>query len=602
MLHRALAGAPRNPHLWYLLGNAQRGHGDSREAQACYTRALEEAPAFAEAHNDLGNVLQDAGRLGEAESHYREALRCAPAHPLVLSNLGCVLLRMNRLEEGADHLLRAIILAPDYADAHLNLGTVRRLQGDRGQALACFRAALALRPDDAAIRECLLTELQTVCEWSRFDELCGLQRRAVLDAGQRVSPFSLLSIPSTPGEQLQCARAFAARYAMAAGEARKTLSFNFPHRAGRRLKIGYLSADFREHAVAHLVAELIELHDRGRFEVVGYSLGPDDGSAMRARLRRAFDDFVDLRDMPHADAAARIHAGQVDILVDLQGYTQLARTEIVALRPAPLQVSYLGFTGSMGADFIDYVVVDPFVAPPGAERDFGEKLIRLPSCFQANDRTRAAQAPPARRELGLPDDGFVFCCFNQSYKILPEVFGSWMRVLKQVPRSVLWLLEANRWAVENLRREADRAGVEPGRLVFAPFVAQSAHLARMRAADLVLDTRPYNAHTTSSDALWVGVPVVTCPGETFASRVAGSLLDAIGTPELIAASAADYEALAIRLARAPAELAALRRKIERNRPFAHMFDTPTYARNLEQAYERIWANHAAGNPPKAVQL
>jgi predicted O-linked N-acetylglucosamine transferase (SPINDLY family) len=444
--------------------------------------------------------------------------------------------------------------------------------------------------------------MQHVCDWSRFDELSALQRRDALDPGQRISPFSLLSIPSTPAEQLASAKSFAARRVAAMAGYRERPGPSRGSAPTARIRLGYLSADFREHAVAHLVAELLELHDRRRFEVVGYSYGPDDASPMRTRLMRACDAFVDVRELSHPDAAARIRGDNVSILVDLQGYTTHARTEIAALRPAPLAVSFLGYTGTMGADFIDYIVVDSFAVPDAAARSFTEKLVRMPGSFQANDRQRRIGATPSRAQLGLPDGAFVFCCFNQSFKILPEVFAAWMRLLAAVEGSVLWLLETNPWAAGNLRREAGRAGVDPARMVFAPFVPQEAHLGRMRAADLVLDTRPYNAHTTSSDALWVGVPVVTFPGDTLASRVAGSLLRAVDLPDLIVSSMAEYEALAARLARGPSLLAEVRARLERNRPGCALFDTPAYVRHLESAYARMWERHLRGDPPGQIDL
>jgi predicted O-linked N-acetylglucosamine transferase (SPINDLY family) len=317
---------------------------------------------------------------------------------------------------------------------------------------------------------------------------------------------------------------------------------------------------------------------------------------MRERLRRAFNRFVDVGGLSHAEAAAAIHADAVDILVDLKGYTHNARTEIVALRPAPVQVSFVGFPATSGAEFIDYLVAGRVVAPPEHAADYSEKLVWIPGSYQVNDRKRTVGETPPRRRLGLPEAGFVFCCFNQTYKILPDVFARWMSLLHAVPQSVLWLLAWNPWAIENLRREAGNHGVAPDRLVFAPLVPNSAHLARIGAADLLLDTLPCNAHTVSSDALWVGLPVITCPGETFASRVAASQLSALGMSELITRSMDEYEALALRLARSPEELGSIRRKLMRNRATGQLFDTPAFTRSLETAFEIMWANHVAGKP------
>jgi protein O-GlcNAc transferase len=595
-LGKSVAFKPDLAEAHYHLARAHKKLGGMEDAVASYRRSLELGPATAEAHNDLANIFQDEGRMDSALAHYREAIRIAPDYAMAHSNLGCALVRANRLDEAAESLQKAVALAPGYANAHLNLGSVRTLQGGRDEALRSYRAALDLQPNDAAIRECLLSEMQNTCEWAGFDKLCDLQRGSVSDASQRISPFSLLSIPSTPGEQLQCARNFAQRHSNAVAGQRARLNFRFERAPKEKLTIGYLSADFHEHATAYLTAELFELHDRSRFRIIGYSYGRDDGSPMRARLQRAFDRFVDLEALPHADAAAAIHADGIDILVDLKGYTANTRSEIMALRPAPIQVSYLGYPGTMGADFIDYLVGDRYVTPPEHAEGYSEKLVLMPGSYQANDRKRPIIDPPSRRELGLPDDAFVFCCFNQAYKILPEVFSSWMRLLQAAPQSVLWLLDWNAWATQNLQREARKRGIDAGRLIFAPKLPLDEHLGRLGAADLFLDTLPYNAHTMASDALWVGVPIVTCAGNTFASRVAGSLLTAIGMPELITSSMPDYEALAIRLARSPGELASLRHTLSRNRSVATLFDTPRFTGSLETAYQRMWTNYLDGVP------
>jgi predicted O-linked N-acetylglucosamine transferase (SPINDLY family) len=366
-----------------------------------------------------------------------------------------------------------------------------------------------------------------------------------------------------------------------------------------RITLGYLSADFQEHATAHLISELFELHDRSRFRVLGYSYGADDGGAARRRIRESFDEFIDLEDAAHADAAARIRADGVDILVDLKGYTTAARPEIMALRPAPIQVSYLGYPGTMGMRAIDYILVDRFVAPADQQEHFTETLVHLPECYLVNDRRRPIAQAHSRAEYGLPESGFVFCCFNSPHKITPAIFDIWMRLLERVPGSVLWLLEASPAAMANLRREAE-ARLQGGseRLRFAPSLANAEHLARFAVADLFLDTLPYNAHTLTSDALWGGCPVLTLSGETFASRVAGSILHAAGLPELVTSTLEEYEATALRLAGDRAELVRLRARIERNRMDAPLFDTPRFARDLEAAFE--WMIQKASGLGNAV--
>ena len=600
----ALALTPDDPHLWFHLGMTYRGMpGQAAAAVECLRKCVGLKPDFVDALHLLGDLLQDHGQVDQAVTHYRNAIGLAPDNARLHGSLGDALLRKHSLTEAIGAYCKAIELAPDLAFAHFNLGCAYGQVGAYDKALTCYETVLQLRPDDAGARGLLLFDMQRTCDWSRFEELSKQLRSSIVGQPDReIHPFGLLSIPSTPAEQLQCARNYVAIRQRAVAHDRERLCFRFERRAKSRLSIGYLSADFREHPVARLIAEMFELHDRGRFEIAGYSYGPDDASPMRERLARSFDRFVDISSMSHADAAARIHGDQVDILVDLTGYTAYNRTEIAALKPAPVQVSFLGYPGSLGADFIDYVITDRFITLPGRETDLCETPVFMPGSYQVNDRKRAVAEMPRRTELGLPEDALVYCCFNHTFKILPHVFAVWMRLLKAVPRSVLWVLESNRWAAANLRREARARGVDPERLVFAPQYPQERHLGRMRAADLFLDTLPYNAHTTASDALWVGLPVLTCAGDTFASRVAGSLLTAVGMPELITNSLEEYEAMALGLARNPGQLTALREKLARNRTSAPLFDTPVFARHLETAYSRMWENHLAGNEPRAILL
>ncbi|HEV3138599.1 MAG TPA: hypothetical protein VGZ26_11860, partial [Pirellulales bacterium] len=370
-----------------------------------------------------------------------------------------------------------------------------------------------------------------------------------------------------------------------------------------KITVGYVSADFHSHATAQLTAELFEKHDRGHFSIIGYSFGPNDSSPMRRRLVNAFDRFVDLKNTAYQEAAELIAADGVQIAVDLKGQTMDSRQEIFSFRPAPIQVSYLGYPSTMGAPFIDYILVDDFVVPSDQQPFYTEKLVHLPGCYQVNDSQREiASHTPSRAECGLPEQGFVFCCFNNNYKITPAVFGVWMKLLQAVPGSVLWLLEGNRFAPANLRREALARGVAAERLVFAPRLPLAEHLARHRVADLFVDTIPYNAHTTASEALWAGCPLLTIAGETFASRVAGSLLRAVGLPELITTCLDEYEQLALRLATDPKQLADLRARLQTNKSTSALFDGGQFARNLEKAYVAMLEIYASGEKPRAFRV
>ena len=369
------------------------------------------------------------------------------------------------------------------------------------------------------------------------------------------------------------------------------------------MRLAYLSADYREHATAYLAAGLFERHDRSRFEVIGVSYGPDDHSPMRQRLMRGFDRFVDVQSRGDEETARLLREMEVDIAIDLKGYTTGARPEILSYRPAPVQVSYLGFPGTMAAPFIDYIIADRWVLPEADRPYYAEQVVYLPDSYQVNDAARAiAGNVPTRAEAGLQQDAFVFCCFNNSYKIMPPVFEVWMKLLREIPESLLWLLEDSREARRRLQHAAQASGVDPKRLVFAARVAPAEHLARHRLADLFLDTLPYNAHTTASDALWAGLPVLTCVGTTFAGRVAGSLLRAVGLPELVTHSLHDYETLALRLARAPALLADVRSRLARNRATAPLFDPERFRRHLEAAYLTMWETAQRGEPPRGFAV
>jgi predicted O-linked N-acetylglucosamine transferase (SPINDLY family) len=609
---RSLEIAPGYLPSLYNLGMVLHEMERLEEAEGCFRRLTSLAPDDAEALFHLGALLQRQARLEEAAEVFQRTARLAPGNPHALARLGEIGIARNTpesLDQAAESLRRALALDPRLAEAQYNLGVVAGLLGRHDEALRAYRAAAALQPDNAAAQANVLRHMQHMCEWQGFDEACALRRENALRADSArmpPDPFGLFSIPATLEEQLACARAYSRWIEeRAAREARSTAPAAAPRAAAAakpRLRVGYLSADFHEHVTAHVMAEVFELHDRSRIEAIGYSYGPDDRSAMRSRLRNTFARFVELRGTSNAQAAAAIRADEVDILVDLKGHTQDARTEIVALRPAPVQASFLGFAATMGASFIDYIITDRYVLPPQHQDRYSERPAYLPGCYYPSDRRRPRGALLAREALGLPAGAFVFCCFNQAQKILPATFGLWMRLLHQVPAAVLWLLDVNRWATENLRREAARHGIDPGRLVFSPKSAPEDYLARLRAADLFLDTWPYNAHTTASDALWVGLPVLTCPGETLPSRVAASQLMALGVPELVAGSPADYEARALTLARAPETLAALRERVALQRETSALFDTPRFTRGLEAAYARMWALHASGARPGMIEV
>jgi predicted O-linked N-acetylglucosamine transferase (SPINDLY family) len=408
-----------------------------------------------------------------------------------------------------------------------------------------------------------------------------------------------LGVSDSPHDQLLCSRTWA-RDKCPASPVPIWKGERYRH---DRIRVAYLSADFRMHPMSYLIVGLFEHHDRGRFETIGISFGPDDRSEIRTRVKGAFEDFIDVRSKSDLEVARLMRELEVDIAVDLMGYTQYDRMGILALRPAPVQVSYIGFPGTMGADFIDYILADRFVIPEEHHACYTEKVVYLPDTYLANDSKRViADRTPARAEAGLPEQGFVFCSFNNNYKISPPVFDVWMRLLDKVEGSVLWLLESNAVAVRSLRQEAANRGIAPERLVFAPIVKVEEHLARHRLADLFLDTLPYNAHTTACDALWAGLPVVTCLGTTFVGRVAASLLNAIGLNELITRSLEEYEALALELATNRKRLAGIKSKLAQNRETYPLFDTDRFRRHIEAAYTTMWERSQRGQPPESFAV
>jgi protein O-GlcNAc transferase len=583
---------------FYNRATVLQQQGRLEQALADYGRAVQLRSDYADAVNNAGIVLQELGRAAEAIELYRQLLQRMPDHPDACNNLGTALLAENRPDEARGAFEQALAQRPDFPEAFYNLGNAWRELGNLADAIAAYRSTLRLRPDHADAFSQLVYHRAQACDWEEHEKdhekLLDMVRRGV-----RVPPFYLFSTPASAADQLRCAENWIAPIR----PPRQTVFYHKPVMQRERIRLGYLSGDFHQHATAQLIAELFERHDRGRFEVFGYSYGPDDHSPMRARLASAFDRLIDIRTLPHREAASRVHADGIDILIDLKGYTHQARPAISAWRPAPVQVSYLGFPATMGADFIDYIMVDPFVVPRSQQAFFSERLVHLPGCYQVNDsRREVASTPTSRQEWGLPAEGLVLCSFNNSYKISPAFFEIWMRLLGSVPGSVLWLLESNELIIGNLRLEAEKRGVDPARLIFAPLVPLAEHLGRHRHADLFLDTLPCNAHTTASDALWTGLPLLTCSGNTFAGRVAGSLLMAMGIPELVTGSLEQYERSALALARDPQRLIALRQKLEKDRDASALFDVPKLTANIEAAYVRMWQTWLSGEMPAAFSI
>jgi len=588
-LDQVIALNPNIAEVWNNRGGALMATNRPEDALASYDRAVALKPGYADAWKNRAMLLTALGRQQDAIDSFSKLIALEPHNVQALRSRADLLLMIKRNEEAAASYQQYLRRMPDDADAWTHQGIALVESKRQLEALAAFDRAIALNPSDAdawSYRGNVLFELKRFdeaasayekalsfapdlpygqgflaqarlrcCDWSHIEE--DRQKIAAsLRVGKPViDPFGNMIVSNSLDDQLQCAR-IAAADSMPINAARMWQGERYQH---DRIRVAYLSADFRPHPVAFLIAGVFEEHDKGRFEISGISFGPDDKSAMRARISAAFERFIDVRGRSDIEVATLLRQMEIDVAVDLTGFCEYGRPEILSYRPAPVQVNYLGFPGTYGADYIDYIIADRIIIPADQRHLFSEQVVYLPHAYQANDRKRAvAPRRPTRREAGLPDVGTVFCAFNNAYKITPTVFDVWMRLLSNVEGSVLWLLGDNAAAIQNLKREAEARGVAPERLIFAPRVAPDEHLARFGLADLFLDTLPYNAHTTASDALWTGVPVVTCQGRTFAGRVAGSLLRAVGLRDLVTETMADYESLSIELGRDRETLAELK--------------------------------------------
>jgi len=613
-LYRQIVAASPIPEMMVNLGNVLAQLGNADEALRQYDQALRQKTDLFEALFNRANLYLETGRNLEALADYEKAARIRTDVPGLWNNRGTALRGLRKLDDALLSYERAVALAPNHVNALTNraiaLHDLRRLD----QAFMASEAALAAQPDFAEalyVRGNILRDLgrlpeaqssyeralqkapqhplalnglaqvsAVLCDWAKTASLLPRLTSDVQAGRAVIQPFVLMGYSEDAALLRRCAETYVHR----AAPVQPPLYDGKPYRHDR-IRLAYLSADFHQHPTAQLMAELFERHDRNRFEVSAFAFGPDDGSAMRHRLVKAFDSFDDVRAFSEFEIARMIRAREIDIAVDLNGHTHEARPGIFSHRPAPVQVNYLVYPGTAGAGYMDYVLADRIVLPLDQQAFFSEKIIHLPDCYQANDATRSLLPAPSRAELGLPEQAFVFCCFNNSWKIAAPVFAIWMRLLQQVPESVLWLLDSP--ASENLRAQAASHGVDAGRLVFAPKLPPDQHLARHHAADLFLDTLPYNAHTTCSDALYAGLPVVTCYGKAFQARVAASLLKAIDLPELVTTRPEDYEALALELANNPPLLQATREKLRRNRTTTPLYDSDRFRRNIEAAYEAM---------------
>ena len=573
--------------------------GQLGQAEDIYLKLLGTDPRNTVALHMLGVIAYQTGNHQFAVDLIGQAIALKPDYAEAYSNRGNALKELNQLDAAVASYDKAIALKPDYAEAYSNRGNALKELKKLDAAVASYDKAIVLKPDSDYLFGMKLHIKMQLCDWQDFKHNVSELSLKIQSNVKASACFPLLALPIGLADQRKSAEI----WNIDKNPSMSTLGPIIKRSRQLKIRIGYYSADFHNHATAYLMAELFERHDQAKFELIAFSYGPNKKDEMRNRVRQAFNQFIDVTAMSDKAIAQLSRELGIDIAIDLKGLTQDARLGIFAYKAAPIQVSYLGYPGTLGVDYIDYLIADKTLIPKESQHNYSEKIVYLPHSYQVNDRQRIiSQKQFTKQELGLPQEAFVFCCFNNNYKITPDVFDSWVRILKAVDASVLWLLEDNQTAAANLRKEAHLRGLDPARLIFAKRMNLPEHLARHRLAELFLDTLPCNAHTTASDALWAGLPVLTCMGESFASRVAGSLLNAIGLPELVTETQTDYEVLAIELATNPAKLKAIKDKLEKNRLTTPLFDTAVLAKHIETAYSKMNEQYQADLLPDHIYI
>jgi len=596
---KALALKADLAEAWLGRGNVFTDLKRHDEALVAYDKALALKSDLEGAWFGRGNVFLDLKRYDEACAAYDKALALKSDLEGAWLGRGNVFFDLKRYDEAFAAYDKALALKPDLAEAWLGRGNVFSHLKRYDEAFVAYDKAFAIKPDLVGVEGARLRSKMDSCNWDNFASDCNHLIGSVKSNKTNTLPFVLLEINSSVEDQFNCAELWVQKNYPPAIK---------PFWAGElykhdKIRIGYVSADFRQHPVAYLMAGVFECHNKSRFDVVAISIGPKDNSELRQRLERSFDKFIDASALSVDEIATKIKNAEIDILIDLNGFTQNARTEVFARRPAPIQVNYLGYLGTMGAEYIDYIVADRTVIPETQKHLYMEKIIYLPNSFQPTDRQRhISDKIFMRADCGLPQEGFVFCNFNAHYKITPDVFDIWMRILMRVNGSVLWLVAGNPTTESNLKKEALVRGVNAERLIFAPPVPLPEHQARLRLADLFLDTLPYNAGATASDTLWAGIPLLTCIGDTFVGRMAASVLEAISLPELITTTPEAYERMAVDLATHPEKLAAIRHKLAENRLTTPLFNTRLFTKHIEAAYIAMHERHQAGLAPDHIVI
>ncbi|GBG15962.1 uncharacterized protein NMK_3582 [Novimethylophilus kurashikiensis] len=593
LFNQILSTDPNNAAALYSLSVIVINRGDHDKALHLADIGIQAAPRFAPLRFVRGAALQGLGRNEDALKSYDDALEIKPDYIEVLINSGVLLRDMLRHKDALERFNQVLHIEPNYIPALANCAIILTEFKQSDKAIAMFEHLLRLKPDFEYGPGLLCYERLHLCDWKDFGGISEQIVQGVRNGKRTCKSLAFMAVSDNAVDHQSAAQIFAQHYCPKSA----TLLWNGECYRHQKIKLAYVSPDLREHPVCHLMAGVIEQHDKSRFETIAISLGVDDGSRLRTRMLKTFDHFIDAREMGPTQIARLMRDMEIDIAVDLAGYTSDSRAQIFALKPAPVQVNYLGYPGTMGTDYMDYIIADRYVIPEEHQQFYNENVAYLPDTYLPTDAgVKVSDRTPTRTECGLPEKGIVFCSFSHDYKISPPLFDVWMRILNRVPNSVLWLMSRSEVSQQNLRREAETRGVDASRLIFAsrvPLIED--HLARYRQADLFLDTHPYNAHTTAADALMAGLPVVTYMGNAFPARVAGSLLHAIGMPELITHSLQEYESLVVQLAQTPARIIELKEKLREHKNTYPLFNTEGFCRNLESIYIAMWRRAQLGD-------
>jgi len=595
---RSIRIDPKYDEVWSNKANALFELKRYDEAIACYDKALSLKPDYAEAWSNKGNLFKELKRYDEALIHFDKALSLKPDYAEGWCNKGATLNELKRYDEALAHYDKALSLKPDYAEAWSNKGEALNSLKRHSESAQCYLKALELKTGDSYFLGESHHQMMLACDWTNFEKIITEIFNLTHEDRMGSEPFGFQGIANSERLLKKCAEIYSNDKYPVLGNLSADIKYQH-----HKIRIGYLCGEFRNQATSILMAGVWELHDKSKFEIFAFDNGYDDRSEYRYRIENAFGKLFDISKLSDLNAAKLIQAHEIDILVNLNGFFGLPRQGVFSYKPAPIQVNYLGFPGTLGASYMDYLIADKVALPDESKKYYVEKIVHLPNSYQANDNRREISVRQfIKTELGLPESGFIFACFNNNYKITPSTFDSWMQILTHVPGSVLWLLADNPIAKENLVQAAIARGIDSSRLIFAERLPLAEHLARHHLADLFLDTLPYNAHTTCSDALWAGLPVLTLIGSTFPGRVAASLLHAIGLDELITSSKDEYELLAIELATNPEKLASVKQKLAANRTIAPLFDTPKFTKYLEAAYMQMYERYEGDLHPEHITI